>query len=122
MEDTEADDVDLSQCRLKIDDESMKFMKEDPQAPDEVKAVVSVLEESLMLKKRLGQLADGNNAWLSMIGRMGISMVLLSLMGLLVAVLLIPDRTSHKYHMSAVRMARNVGNYLEYLTDGGKQG
>lgn len=71
VEDTDADDVDLSQCRLKIDDESMKFMKEDPQAPDEVKAVVSVLEESLMLKKRLGQLADGNNAWLSMIGKDG---------------------------------------------------
>lgn len=71
VDDTDADDVDLSQCRLKIDDESMKFMKEDPQAPDEVKAVVSVLEESLMLKKRLGQLADGNNAWLSMIGKDG---------------------------------------------------
>lgn len=71
VEDTDADDVDLSQCRLKIDDESMKFMKEDPQAPDEVKAVVSILEESLMLKKRLGQLADGNNAWLSMIGKDG---------------------------------------------------
>lgn len=71
VEDTDADDVDLSQCRLKIDDESMKFMKEDPQAPDEVKAVVSVLEESLMLKKRLGQLADGKNAWLSMIGKDG---------------------------------------------------
>lgn len=71
VEDTDADDVDLSQCRLKIDDESIKFMKEDPQAPDEVKAVVSVLEESLMLKKRLGQLADGNNAWLSMIGKDG---------------------------------------------------
>lgn len=71
VEDTDADDVDFSQCRLKIDDESMKFMKEDPQAPDEVKAVVSVLEESLMLKKRLGQLADGNNAWLSMIGKDG---------------------------------------------------
>ena len=71
VEDTDADGVDLSQCRLKIDDESMKFMKEDPQAPDEVKAVVSVLEESLMLKKRLGQLADGNNAWLSMIGKDG---------------------------------------------------
>ena len=71
VEDTYADDVDFSQCRLKINDESMKFMKEDPQAPDEVKAVVSVLEESLMLKKRLGQLADGKNAWLSMIGKDG---------------------------------------------------
>lgn len=71
VEDTDADDVDLSQCRLKIDDESMKFMKEDPQAPNEVKAVMSVLKESLMLKKRLGQLADGNNAWLSMIGKDG---------------------------------------------------
>lgn len=71
VEDTDVDDVDFSQCRLKIDDESMSFMKEDPQAPDEVKAVVSILEESLMLKKRLGQLADGNNAWLSMIGKDG---------------------------------------------------
>ena len=71
VEDTDVDDVDFSQCRLKIDDESMTFMKEDPQAPDEVKAVVSILEESLMLKKRLGQLADGNNAWLSMIGKDG---------------------------------------------------
>lgn len=62
---------DISKYRLKIDDETMKYMKEDPKAPEEVKKVVAILEESLMLKKRLGQLADGNNAWLSMIGKDG---------------------------------------------------
>lgn len=62
---------DFSKYRLKIDDETMKFMKEDTSAPEEVKKVVAILEESLMLKKRLGQLSDGNNAWLSMIGKDG---------------------------------------------------
>lgn len=69
QDDTDTDD--FSKYRLKIDDETMKFMKEDTEAPEEVKKVVAILEESLMLKKRLGQLADGNNAWLSMVGKDG---------------------------------------------------
>lgn len=63
--------LDLSKCRLKIDEETFKYMKEDTQAPAEVREIVGYLEESLLLKKRLGQLADGKNAWLSMIGKDG---------------------------------------------------
>lgn len=62
---------DLSKCRLKIDEETFKYMKEDTQAPEEVREIVGYLEESLLLKKRLGQLAGGKNAWLSMIGKDG---------------------------------------------------
>ena len=68
------DDADLDELdsyRLKIDESTLKYMKDDTDASEKVRKVVSILEESLMLKKRLGQLADGQNAWLSMIGADG---------------------------------------------------
>ena len=62
------DDGNYDAYRLKIDESTLKYMKDDTDAPEQVRKVVSILEESLMLKKRLGQLADGANAWLSMVG------------------------------------------------------
>lgn len=55
----------LSDYRLKIDDETFKFIKEDIKAPKELRELSCVLEESLLIGKRLGQLADGKNAWLT---------------------------------------------------------
>ena len=53
--------------RLKIDDITFKYIKADPKASDEVRSLAAVLEEYLMLNKRLGQLADGRYAWLEMV-------------------------------------------------------
>lgn len=53
--------------RLKIDDITFKYIKADPKASDEVRSLAAVLEEYLMLNKRLGQLADGRYAWLKMV-------------------------------------------------------
>lgn len=51
--------------RLKMDDETMNFIKQDPECPKELQEIAGLIQESLMLKKRLGQIADGSNAWLS---------------------------------------------------------
>lgn len=50
--------------RLKMDDETMNFIKGDPECPEELREIAGIIQESLMLKKRLGQIADGSNAWL----------------------------------------------------------
>lgn len=60
--------ADFSEYRLKVDETSIDYMEHDAAASDELKKVLSLLQESLLLNKRLGQLADGNNAWLSMVG------------------------------------------------------
>lgn len=52
--------------RLKIDDETFKYIKQDTKAPEELRKLAEVMEESLLISKRLGQLADGKNAWLLM--------------------------------------------------------
>ena len=55
----------LANYRLKMDDITMKYIKEDPECPEELREIAGLIQESLMLKKRLGQIADGSNAWLS---------------------------------------------------------
>ena len=59
------DDINYEDYRLKIDDETFKFIKEDTKAPKELRTIASNIEESLLIGKRLGQLADGKQAWLS---------------------------------------------------------
>ena len=58
------DNPDLSKYRLKMDDETLNFIKEDEKCPEELREITGLIQESLMLKKRLGQIADGKNAWL----------------------------------------------------------
>lgn len=53
--------------RLKIDDETFGYLKTDPDAPEGVQKLAVVFEEYLMVSKRLGQLADGTQAWLKCI-------------------------------------------------------
>lgn len=55
---------DLNNYRLKMDDETMKFIKADSECPEDLREIAGLIQESLMLKKRLGQIADGSNAWL----------------------------------------------------------
>ena len=62
--DTPEECSDYKQYRLKIDDETFRFIKEDESAPEEVRSLASIMEEALLIGKRLGQLADGKNAWL----------------------------------------------------------
>lgn len=50
--------------RLKIDGDTFKFIKGDENAPQELRDLAAVFEEYLMVAKRLGQLATGNQAWL----------------------------------------------------------
>lgn len=50
--------------RLKIDENTFKFISKDESAPPEVKEFAPKFDEMLMVQKRLGQLADGQQAWL----------------------------------------------------------
>jgi len=50
--------------RLKIDDETFKYLKEDPECPEALRGLAGAMEEYLMISKRLGQLSDGKYGWL----------------------------------------------------------
>ena len=58
------DDPKVENYRLKMDDETLNFIKNDEGCPADLREVAAILQESLMLKKRLGQIADGSHAWL----------------------------------------------------------
>ena len=62
--DVEDDVKNYLDYRLKIDDETFRFIKDDENAPEEVRYLAGIMEESLLITKRLGQIADGKNAWL----------------------------------------------------------
>lgn len=61
------DTTPLHDCRLKIDEESLHMMQNELGENNQLSRILKDIEELLMLNKRLGQLADGKNAWLSMI-------------------------------------------------------
>lgn len=61
------DTTSLHDCRLKIDEESLHMMQNELGENNQLSRILKDIEELLMLNKRLGQLADGKNAWLSMI-------------------------------------------------------
>ena len=50
--------------RLKIDDVTFAYIKEDEAAPEELREIAAILEEYLMISKRLGQLVDGKWGWM----------------------------------------------------------
>lgn len=56
---------------LKMDDATFSFIAADPKAPEELKELASVFAEFFMIVKRLGQLADGAQAWLKNIKQDG---------------------------------------------------
>lgn len=49
---------------LKIDEATFKYLKEDEDCPEDLRRLAGIFEEYLMVSKRLGQLADGKQAWL----------------------------------------------------------
>ncbi len=55
--------------KLKLNEETLKAISKDPNANDEVKRIAELYSKSFMLSKRLGQLAEGNNAWLKLVGK-----------------------------------------------------
>ncbi|WP_196599042.1 DNA polymerase [Pectinatus frisingensis] len=58
------DNPKIENYRLKMDDETLNFIVNDEACPEELKHIAGLIQESLMLKKRLGQLADGSHAWI----------------------------------------------------------
>ena len=59
-----AENPKLEDYRLKMDDETLSYIKADPECPEALKEIAGLIQESLMLKKRLGQIATGSNAWI----------------------------------------------------------
>lgn len=53
--------------RLKVDEETFTYLKTAEDAPEELRNMAGVMEEYLMVAKRLGQLSDGKYGWLKMV-------------------------------------------------------
>ncbi|GBG55173.1 DNA polymerase [Sporomusaceae bacterium FL31] len=49
---------------LKIDETTFNFIKEDPEAPEELQQLAVLFEEYFTVTKRIGQLVDGKQGWL----------------------------------------------------------
>lgn len=49
--------------RLKMDEETFKYISKDPKATDELKTLAHSMYNALIIKKRLGQLSDGQHSW-----------------------------------------------------------
>lgn len=62
--DPENPDLYTEDGRLKIDETTFHYLATDESAPEEIRKLAPLFEEQLMLNKRLGQLADGTQAWL----------------------------------------------------------
>jgi DNA polymerase I-like protein with 3'-5' exonuclease and polymerase domains len=58
------DDLFTEEGRLKIDETTFHFIASDQSAPEKLRELAPLFEEKLMVNKRLGQLADGQQAWL----------------------------------------------------------
>lgn len=56
--------IAAGEVRMKMEEETFEFLKDDPKAPPEVRELAIILEEYRVVSKRLGQLADGKQAWL----------------------------------------------------------
>lgn len=66
----DSDGVETSR-KLKLNYETLKGITNDQNASDSIKHIASLYSKSFMLSKRLGQLADGQNAWLKLVGTDG---------------------------------------------------
>lgn len=64
----EKTDNDGDACmKLKLDDTTFSWIATDPDAGAEMNKFAAVLSEFFMIKKRLGQVSEGPNAWLKMV-------------------------------------------------------
>lgn len=87
---------------LKLDDETFDFIKDDENAPKELRELSVVFAEYLMVAKRLGQIATGEQAWLAHIGADG------SIHGSVNPCGAVTGRASHSY--PNVAQVPRVGN------------
>lgn len=55
--------------KLKLNEETLKAISKDQKATDEIRRIAELYSKSFMLSKRLGQLAEGSNAWLKLVGK-----------------------------------------------------
>lgn len=62
------EDGEETSRKLKLDEESLQQIIHDPKASPEVRQIAEQYSTAFMLSKRLGQLADGQQAWLKLIG------------------------------------------------------
>nr|DAW26013.1 MAG TPA: DNA POLYMERASE [Caudoviricetes sp.] len=62
------EDGEETNRKLKLDEESLQSIINDPKASDEVRHIAKLYSTAFMLSKRLGQLADGKQAWLKLLG------------------------------------------------------
>lgn len=62
---------DQANNRLKIDDSTFQYLKNDQACPEDLRRLAATFEEYLMVTKRLGQLADGKQAWLNCVQKDG---------------------------------------------------
>lgn len=60
-------DLYTEKGHLKVDEDTFHFLASDTDASEGVRSLAVVVEEYLMIKKRLGQLADGSQAWLKLV-------------------------------------------------------
>lgn len=62
------EDGEETNRKLKLDEESLQQIIHDPKASHEVRQIAEQYSTAFMLSKRLGQLADGQQAWLKLLG------------------------------------------------------
>ena len=61
------EDGEETSRKLKLDEESLQQITHDPEASPEVRHIAELYSTAFMLSKRLGQLADGKQAWLKLL-------------------------------------------------------
>lgn len=57
--------------KLKLNEESLKYIENDKETSEEVQHIAGLYRLSFLYAKRLGQLADGQNAWLKLVSQDG---------------------------------------------------
>lgn len=62
---------DTKTGQLKLDEEALKHIETDETATDELRHIASLYRVSFLLSKRLGQLSEGKQAWLKLVGADG---------------------------------------------------
>lgn len=54
--------------KIQLNEETFKLVAKDTEAPEEVRRLAELFQTNFLLTKRLGQLIDGKNGWLKLVG------------------------------------------------------
>lgn len=57
--------------KIQLNEETFKLVAKDTEAPEEVRKLAELFQTNFLLTKRLGQLIDGKNGWLKLVGEDG---------------------------------------------------